>query len=618
MINKTINKNLPDELSLQISLYLPLLNKTLTACSNDSILDILNQNNLLIYAPCGGKGVCGKCKVIVHGAVNPLTDSEKKILHEEEIKHGTRLACKTYIKSAAEVRLIDTSLENHTKELISSQRQYLIKSRITKKQVLPDEPTLENSFSIVECIQGKLNIKKIPFSLIKDVSELDIAKQITVTLYNDELISVEQDDSAMLKYGVAIDIGTTTLACYLMDLDTGKQLSVLSTQNPQAGYGADVVSRIHFCIEDKKGLEILTETIRNEINSLIQRTACKAQVKSENIYECVIVGNTTMNHLFLGINPKSLSVIPFNPVVKDSVFVNASSLGINTLNKNAKLTFLPNIGGFVGSDTVGCIIEANLIKKTDNCRVLIDLGTNGEIVLSSKNGIYACSTAAGPAFEGANISCGMQAFEGAINCVKIEDDIKITTINNKPAKGICGSALIDIVSEFLKSGIINISGKVLNGENIENENIKKRIISNGRNKSVIIAYANETEHDEDIVITQKDIREIQLAKSAIMSGINILLKTAEYTSNDINEILLAGAFGNFINKENALSISLFPKISLDKVKSLGNAAGGGAKIYLCDSAFSEEKTKEDFEKVKHIEISTHSDFQNEFVDNMLF
>ena len=618
MINKTINDNLPDEFFTQVSLFLPQLNITLSSRRNVSILDILNKNSIAIYAPCGGKGVCAKCKIIVHGDINELTHEEKRTLPEEEIKAGIRLACKTHIKSAAEVRLLDTSLENHTKENIKDLLRYKPNSRISKKLIRPVEPTLENGLSILDCILKELKITLVNNNLLKKISNCDITSQVTATLHNNTLIDIDSDDTVNKKYGVAIDLGTTTVACYLIDLNSGRQLAVQSIQNPQAGYGADVISRIHYSIENDASLNNLNACIIEGINSLIKQTAKFAKINEKYIYECVLVGNTAMNHLFLGLNPKSLSQIPFNPVIKDSVHLDAENSGINTVNENAVITFLPNIGGFVGSDTLGCVIAGNLTGKSDKCRILIDLGTNGEIIFASPNGKYACSTAAGPAFEGANISCGMQAFEGAINTVTIDDDVIFTTIADKPAKGICGSGLIDLIAELHKNKLIGDTGKITDPEKVDNEKIKNRIVVQGRKKHIVLAYPNETAHNEEVIITQKDVREIQLAKAAIMAGIKILLNIAGYTTTDVDEILLAGAFGNFINKENALLISLFPNISLEKVKSLGNAAGEGAKLYLCSKTITKDKLNDYLTEIRHVEISTHPDFQNEFVDGMCF
>jgi uncharacterized 2Fe-2S/4Fe-4S cluster protein (DUF4445 family) len=618
MINKTINENLSDDYPTQVTVFLPQLNKTISASKSTTLLNILNTNKILIYAPCGGNGVCGKCKVLVHGDINELTNEEKKTLPENEIKTGIRLACKTYINTAAEVRLLDTALENHSKEKIKDILQYKTNSRITKKIIIPHKPTLENGLSTLECIIEDQDISKFHIDILQKISTIDISSPVTITLYNNLLLDIDTEDTLSKKYGVAIDLGTTTVACYLIDLNTGHQLAVQSMQNPQAGYGADVISRINYSMESAVNLKNLQNCIVDGISSLIKKTADTAGIEAQYIYECVLVGNTAMNHLFLGFNPKSLSQIPFNPVIKKAVYSSIQNTGLNSINKNAVVSFLPNIGGFVGSDTVGCIIAAELAVQIEKCRVLVDLGTNGEIVLSSPKGKYTCSTAAGPAFEGANISCGMQAFEGAVNSIKIADDISYTTISDKPALGICGSGLIDLIAELIKSELISTTGKIADPENIKNEKINRRIVSKGRIKHIILAHPEETAHNEEIIITQKDIREIQLAKAAIMAGINILLKIAGYKSTDIDEILLAGAFGNFINKENALAISLFPDISLNKVKSLGNAAGEGAKLYLCDRTFTEETVKNHLSEIAHIEISTHPDFQDEFVDNMYF
>lgn len=619
MIQQTIYTDLPDVTSVSVSLYLPQLNHSISSERDKSILDILNENNIMIYAPCGGQGICGKCKIIIHGDINPVSFAEKEILSSNEIKQGIRLACQTYINSAAEAKLLSTSLRNHTKEFISSQFQYPSNSRISKQVIQPAEPTFENSLSFAECITNSLSKKWLPLDLAKSIPKIDITELITVTSYNDEIISIENGNTTAQKYGVAIDIGTTTVACYLLDLNTGEQLSVESIQNHQCGYGADVISRINYCVDNKSGTDILRDSIISDINYLINLVAAEAKINENYIYECTFVGNTTMQHLFFGINPESLSKFPFNPSIRETIFDNAKAVGINTVNKNAKLTFLPNIGGFVGADTFGCIIEAKLLENVRKCRILVDLGTNGEIILSSHKGIFACSTAAGPAFEGTNISSGMQAFDGAVNSITISKDISYCTIGNKPPKGICGSGLIDAVSVFKNAGLLDKTGKLVEPENIKNEDLKKRfILKDGKIKEIIIVFAEETQFNKNITITQKDIREIQLAKSAIRAGINILLKQAGLTVAQIYEILLAGTFGNFISKNNALNISLLPEVDITKIISLGNAAGGGAKIFLCDKNYTKEKLDEDFKKIKHIELSVQTEFHTEFVNNMFF
>lgn len=600
-----------------IRINIPQLDKVIkTDQTQHSLLDLFNQEGILIYSPCGGQGTCGKCKVRISGNANDITDEEKNFLSDEEIHKGIRLACKTYVSGEVEVYLLEDNIKNDAKKRIETNKQYRVNSPLTKKITKLDMPTLENSYAMVDCIKNRLGKIKIDISLLKALSQkIAYSKEATFTLYDDELIDVEYKDTCNQKYGVAIDIGTTTVACYLVDLNKGIQMDVSSIQNPQAAYGADVISRINYTIEYEDGLKILSGKIQKAIDELIYTVAFQANVDTRYIYECVLVGNTTMYHLFWGIHPKSLSQLPFNAVTNEMIIKDAELVGLRNMNPRGKILFLPSIGGFVGSDTVGAMIGADMVHQPDNL-LLIDLGTNGEIVLATQNGRYACSTAAGPAFEGAKIKYGMQAFRGAINAVKIEEDLCYTTIEDDPARGICGSGLIDVISEFLRVGLIEENGKILDPECIENEKLARRIIKNVRSKEVVIAYEEETENHEAIVITQKDIRELQLAKGAIKAGINILLKVANLKFENIDKILLAGAFGNFINKESARRIGIFPNIPLDKIISLGNAAGEGAKRVLCDQGMIETQANVYATTTKHIEISTHPDFQQEFLEGM--
>ena len=603
---------------MSVSLILPQFHKIISGKPEDTILDLLNKGGVLFYAPCGGDGVCGKCKVIVHGAVCDPDELEKKLLTESELKNEVRLACRTRILTFAEVILPDSHFENHAKELIPVKYKYRAKSRVSKKLFTHLSPTLENGYSIVESLNCKVKDNHIPLELLKQISDMDLTEDFTGIFYKKRLIAIENGNTTNHKYGIAIDIGTTTLACYLIDLNTGWQIAVNSVQNPQAGYGSDVVSRINFCIENRNGLELLSNCIRKGIDQLIKSTLDLVKVNSEFVYECVLVGNTAMNHLFLGLNPKTLSQIPFNPVSKNLFMGTASNFSFDSINKHARICFLPIIGGFVGADTIGCIIDTGLLPNKEKCRLLIDLGTNGEIVLSSPKGIFACSTAAGPAFEGANISCGMQAFEGAVNRFKINSDISFSTVNNKPAKGICGSGLIDIIAELLKVGAIDTTGRIVDISSSNALFVDRIIMKDGLDSEIIIDTAADSYNGENISITQKDIREVQLAKAAIMSGVRILMNKAEINDNDLDEILLAGAFGNFIDKLNARVISLFPNLPADKIKSIGNAAGSGAKKVLTDATISHKEIDKLAENIIHVELSCDNDFQNEFINNMLF
>lgn len=586
--------------------------------AKSSLLEELVKKNIPIYSPCGGKGICGKCKVQTRGDVSDITTEEMQVLTPEELKKGIRLACRTYSTGTTTVFLTEEANKNNSKEKFETCGSYETNSRITKHGITVETPYVENDLALTECIKKEVGNIDIDLTITRELSNSFLPdKEITLSLYGTELIDIEQDKSVDQKYGAAFDIGTTTIACYLIDLNSGKQIYVESTQNPQSSYGADVISRINYCLQNDYGIQILSEKVKRCVSDLLRKACRSVKIKESHVYECVLVGNTTMHHLFWEFNPVSLSQVPFSPVTREMIAVDADTAGISGMNSRGKVLFLPCIGGFVGSDTLSAIIASDLTHKNGNTLV-IDLGTNGEIVLSTSGQIYACSAAAGPAFEGACIQHGMQAFNGAINSVFIDDDLHYTTINNAPAKGICGSGLIDIVSQFLRAGIINESGRIVDPATIKSDPLSKRIVKEKRRKRVILAHKHESYNGEEICITQKDIRELQLAKGAIRAGINILLKVAKLNFEQIDSIFLAGAFGNFINKESARTIGVFPDIAIDKVISIGNAAGEGAKLVLCDKNILQKDIIENGLSIQHVAVSNHPDFQDEFVSGMSF
>jgi uncharacterized 2Fe-2S/4Fe-4S cluster protein (DUF4445 family) len=586
-----------------------------TTCS---LLDALVKENASIYSPCGGKGICGKCKVQTDGDVSEISSEEIRLLTPEEIGKGIRLACRTYATGSARVSITGDNFTNNSKNKITTYREYATNSNITKCRITAETPDLKNDFSLTECIKKKAGNINMDLSLIRELSNRSLPdNEITLSLCGNDLIDIEFENTMDQKFGAAFDIGTTTIACYLMDLNTGRQIHVASCQNPQSAYGADVISRINYSLQNKNGIKVLSKTVKAGISDLLSKACAAVKIKETHVYECVLVGNTTMNHIFWELNPISLSRVPFTPVTKEMIVADAGTAGISGMNTRGKVVFLPCIGGFVGSDTVGAVIASDLKQKKGNT-LIIDLGTNGEIVLATSQQMYACSAAAGPAFEGASIKHGMQAFKGAINSVSIDDDLHYTTIDNKPARGICGSGLIDIVGQFLTIGIIDKTGKIVESETLENDRLSQRIIKENRRKRVILAHPHESYNGEEIYISQKDIRELQLAKGAIRAGINILLKIAKVNFADIDRIFLAGAFGNFINKESARKIGVFPDIPLDRVISMGNAAGEGAKMALCDKEILQKDIMTDAVSIQHITVSNHQDFQDEFVRGMSF
>ncbi len=565
-----------------------------------NILQALKENNIPFYAPCSGNGVCGKCKVKTKNSTSNITKEEIKHLSKKEIEEGIRLACKTCMIEDGEVE-IEYDINECKSD--SKKTKYDTGSLIKQKYIKID---IENGISIIDIIKKQLGEVSIDNEMRKKISNINYNEGINIILYKDKIIDIKKDNHFNNKYGIAIDIGTTTVAVYLLNLDTGDQIVVRSFQNPQAVYGADVISRINYTIEYENGIDVLKQKIITEIDYNIGLILSEFNIDKEDVYKCVIAGNTAMSHIFWGLNLYTLSKLPFIPVNRELLSDKASNIVFDNMNKNAVVTFLPNIAGFLGSDTVAAMIESDFINNNKNI-LLIDLGTNGELVLSTKESLLACSTAAGPAFEGANIKFGMQAFDGAINKFKIKEDIEYETINNKKARGICGSALVDIVSEMLKSGIINKTGKIKNPDKIRNAKLSNRVVKKDKKYEFKIT--------EDISITQDDIRQLQLAKSAIKSGINIMMKKEIIKVQDLDYIYLAGAFGNFINKESAKIIGLIPNIDSDNIIVLGNAAGEGAKKFLCN-----DKLREDINyymnNTEHVDIAKCENFQEEFLKNI--
>jgi len=612
--------------------------KNIKVNEGTTILETLEKVGMNINTPCGGKGICGKCKVLVKEGITAATPIEEVILSKEEIKKGFRLACQnklfknTVIEIPPEIRLDFKRVfsSNLKGDIDRIKNNFSLGTNLKKVFLDLKEPSLDDQRSDWERIKDGLSSKKIEnISNLK--SSLEILKKIpvlireanfkiTVILHNNRIINVENGDTTKSSYGIAFDIGTTTVAGYLVDLNTGEELSAVAKANPQIIYGDDVISRIGFAQKQKENLEILQREIVNTLNEIIQETAQKAGVNTNNIYKISIAGNTCMHHLLLGLNPSYIAPSPYIPVIRENLNLKAKDIPKLMLESTVNVYILPNISAFVGADIVAGILAIRMYEN-EKISLFIDLGTNGEIVLGSKRKMWTCSTAAGPAFEGARISSGMRAAEGAIDKVEMDNkSITYRVIKDGKIRGICGSGLIDLIAELIKLGLIDKSGKLIDREECEpslSREIKKRMINGQKGNKFLIVRGKETESGNPIYLTQRDIREMQLAKAAIFAGIKILLKEINISQEDIQKILLAGAFGNFIDKKSAIRIGLIPYLPLEKIESVGNAAGRGAEITLLS-----EKTREICEKIskdiKYIELSSRTDFQEEFVEAMFF
>jgi uncharacterized 2Fe-2S/4Fe-4S cluster protein (DUF4445 family) len=403
----------------------------------------------------------------------------------------------------------------------------------------------------------------------------------------------------------------------LWDLRNADSVGAVARTNPQSAYGADVISRIMYCGREEGNLGKMQQLITDCFNDIVREFEEEHGIDPKTINKVTAVGNTTMSHLLLGIDPQSLALAPFSPGFTGPVTKKAKELNL-IIDENAQVNVLPNIAGHVGSDIVAVLLSSGL-SSMEGANLAIDIGTNGEIVLANSGKVLACSTAAGPAFEGACIQHGMRAATGAIEGVKIQDgEVILSVIGDEKPVGICGSGLIDCVAELLKAGIVTEKGNLLSREEAEKaglpDSLSKRLLG-GENGKIFILYTDDEGHE--IHITQKDIREVQLAKGAIRAGVQIMMQELGLEDSRLNNVFLAGAFGNYIKKESALTIGLLPAVSRDKVISIGNAAGAGACMALLSKSSLEEANRL-AEEVNHIELAEHPDFQKVYLQAMYF
>lgn len=589
-----------------------------------TVLDAAKAASVDLTSICGGIGKCGKCRIIIDGGlnnVNPLTEIERNLLSDSEISANYRLACQTIIRGPLLVRIPEESRTGRQRLQVEGvETPVSLEPAIKKYFVELPTPNLQDVRSdadrLLDTLKEKYGLEDlaVDYDVLIDLPSV-LRKggwRVTVAVFKGRrVISVEPGDTTKRLFGCALDIGTTKIAGYLLDLNTGFVLAVDSLMNPQISYGEDVISRINYASKGSGELAEMQKLVIGGINQILRRLVNKTGVSPEEIYEMTAVGNTAMHHLFLGICPKYVALSPYPPVTKRSIDIKARDLGVE-INRNGNIHVLPLIGGFVGADTVAVILATRIYEMDDICMAL-DIGTNTEVVLGNRDKLLACSCASGPAFEGAHIKHGMRAASGAIEKVKINPEnleVEYQTIDGVKPRGICGSAMIDSVAEMFKAGLIDVFGTF--NKNISSE----RLRVGGDGYEFVLAWGNETATGSDIVITQRDIREIQLAKAAIHAGCTILMRKMGVRESDISTLFIAGAFGSYIDPKSARTIGMYPEIPLSRVKVVGNAAGTGARMALVSKPIR-EKAEEISRKVNYIELGAERDFQAEFFNSHL-
>ncbi len=598
-------------------------NRIVKAEKGRTLLDVLSTiHDFHIDASCGGKGTCGKCKVkVISGIDSEPLETEKKFLSEAEILNGYRLACLTKV-SMDTILSIENTEKNAQIESAHKGFSGILDPVIKKRYLKLPIPSLEDQRDDVSRILETLGLEDIsvPLQLKRKLPGILRLSEYAVTaVYSDDtLINVEPGNTVNENYGIAVDIGTTTVVAHLINLHSGEIVDTVSAINRQKTLGADVISRIEYCMREPEGLKILGDKILTQLGGLASLLVNRNGIDDRNVYAVMTAGNTTMIHLLSGIDPEGIASAPFIPGTLKAASYPARELG----NFPIDLIFytIPSISAYIGADITAGILATKMYERKE-LSLLIDIGTNGEIVLGNRNKLYCCSTAAGPAFEGAHITCGMGGISGAVDTLAIEKGtIKYSTIDNEPAAGICGSGIIDAVAVLLKSGIVDFTGRIISEDEAETDTAKailKTHFDETDGSSFIIAKAGESESGENIVFTQKDIREVQLAKAAISAGVATLLHEADKNLEDIQHVFIAGGFGSYISKESAAAIGLIPKELLDRTESVGNTSGrGAAECLLSNPGFLQCGYITSL--TEYIELSSNTFFQGKYMEDMIF
>lgn len=591
----------------------PIDKRIETRTCGETLLEILNRGNIPIESTCGGRGSCSNCKIIVKRGSAPVGEVDREHLSQEELDSGMRLACQLEVTDDMEIEIPDEFFRGEQVILEDSLSDLEIDPVIEMNKVVVQEPSLEYQVSdferLIEALGNETSTMNIGLSLLRELPEiLRSNSEVGVVSKNSEILDLPVQGVHGI-YGVAIDIGTTTIVGYLLDLENGAHLSIRSIMNPQIKYGDDVVSRITFTMERKDGTSILQDTIVECVDDLIGDLCSSASVPRERVYEVVIAGNTAMHHLFFGLDTKQLTLSPYIPVTCSSMDARASELGIK-INEEGYVCSLPNVAGFVGADHVAALLTCEL-EESELPSLVIDIGTNGEISLITEQGIVSTSCAAGPAFEGANLRCGMRATEGVIDSISISDDLEVhyETIGGLPPIGLCGSGVVDAISEMVRTGVVDSSGRICR------EIGSSRIRMSGGELEFILVWEDESESGRVISLNQNDIEQIQYAKAALYVGASTLMDRCGVKPHELKSILLAGAFGNYLSTGNAINLGIFPEVPLDRIRSVGNAAGTGCKMALL-SLDRRERAKELVKEIEYLELAAQPDFENEFYQAM--
>jgi uncharacterized 2Fe-2S/4Fe-4S cluster protein (DUF4445 family) len=588
--------------------------------SGTTVFDAASWNGIAIDSTCGGHGTCRKCKVRVTSGEVPVDTLDPRAFAPDELRDGWRLACRAEAHQDLELEV--PPLQTRPKAaLVGVGRHVILRPSVQKRYLELAEPSLEDQTSDMERVVAAVDDLELRVELAavrnlgKTLRESDY--KVTAVISDELLIDVEPGDTTDRRYGIAYDLGTTTVVATLLDLATGQPLAVHSMLNRQQPFGADVISRISATMMDPDALEALQSRAHETLAQLTAEVCDEAGVAPREVYDVAVCGNVTMMQLALGIDPEPLGMAPFIVTARKLPPALASDFGIR-VHPRAAATVFPALGAYVGGDIVAGMLATGLTRDR-RIRLFIDVGTNSEIALGSSERVVSTAAPAGPAFEAASIRCGMRAAEGAIEGVAITaDEIALEVIGDAPPVGMCGSGLVDAVAQLVVAGLIDHSGKYVSDEQAAEEHpvLSKRLVRVGEERVFVLAWRGDDPANA-IYLSQRDVRELQFAKASIATGWSILMGELGITAADVAQVLLAGSFGSYLSPASAVKIGLVPKLALPRIVSAGNVAGEGAKMAVL-SLRERAAAEAILEEVEYVELSGREDFNDMFMDQLAF
>ena len=586
-----------------------------------TVFDAASWNGIAIDSTCGGHGTCKKCKVQVLTGSVPASNLDARSFTGDQLRAGWRLACRA--QATEDLRIEVPPLTTRPKAAtVGVGRQVILRPAVQKRYVELDEPTLKDQrpdldrlLEAIEDLEPEPDLhalRRLPTVL--RASDF----KVTAVIVGEALIDVEPGDTTDRRYAIAFDLGTTTVVATLLDLSTGAPVAVQSMLNKQQPFGGDVISRISATMMDSTALDRLRAAAHATLAELTADVCSDGSVEATEVYEIAVAGNATMTALALGIDPEPLGVAPFIMSSATPPVVLASDLGV-AVHPGARAMLFPALGAYVGGDIVSGMLAAGM-DRDKRLRLFIDVGTNCEIVLGDGERILATAAPAGPAFEGGSIRCGMRAADGAIEVVKLAAEVELQVIGDVTPVGLCGSGLVDAVSELVKAGLLDGTGRFVTEEAAKEiaPDLADRMTKIGEER-VFILYQPEGVNDpaNTVYLSQRDVRELQFAKAAIATGWSLLLEEFGVDQGDVQQVLLAGSFGSYLSPASAIRIGLVPKLPVLRIVSAGNVAGEGAKMALLSERERAGATTL-LEEVRYVELSDRTDFNDKFVDQLGF